>query len=87
MQLKNAWASGELPSNSKIRLLNSNAKAVLYKAESWKTIVTTTKKIQTFINTCLKNVSQACWPEIIKNEKLWLRTKQKPAAVEARQRR
>ena len=50
LQLKNVWASRDLSLNTKIRLFNSNVKAILlYGAETWRTIVATNKKIQTFI--------------------------------------
>jgi hypothetical protein len=41
----------------------------------------TTKKIQTFVNNCLKRILQIRWPDNISNEELWQQTKQKPAEI------
>ena len=39
---------------NKIRIFNANVKAVLlYEAETWRTTLTTTKRVQTFVNSCL----------------------------------
>ena len=38
---------------NKIKIVNANVKAVLlYGADTWKTTVTTAKRIQTFVNSC-----------------------------------
>jgi hypothetical protein len=56
-QLKEVWTSRYLSTNTTIRLFNSNVKSVLlYGAETWRTTVNTTKKIQTFINNCLRRI-------------------------------
>ena len=39
-----------------------------------RTTVTTTKRIQTFVNGCLRRIVGGWWPEIISNERLWRRT-------------
>ncbi|MBN3275678.1 CFDP2 protein, partial [Polyodon spathula] len=54
---------------------------------TWRTIVTTMKKIQTFINTCLRRILRIRWPDRISNEQLWQRTRQQPAEEEILQRR
>ena len=51
LQLKNVWNSKDLTLQTKV---NSNVKSVLlYGAETWRTTLATTKKVQTFINSCL----------------------------------
>jgi hypothetical protein len=70
------------------RLFNSNVKSelhVLYGAETWRTTVNTTKKIQTFITNCLRRILQIRWPDNISNEELWQRTNQKSVDLEIRQ--
>ena len=53
-QLKNVWRS-LIGTSTEIRIFNTIVKPVLlYRAETWTTTVTTMKRIQTFINTCLK---------------------------------
>jgi len=55
--VKNIWSSKVLSLHTKIRLFNSNVKSVLlYGAEAWRTTNTTTKKLQTFINNCLRRI-------------------------------
>ena len=77
LQLKNVWASRDLSLNTKIRLFNSNVKAILlYGAETWRTTVATNKKIQTFINNCLRRILKIRWPATINNGDLWQRTNQ-----------
>ena len=75
LQLKNVWASRDLSLNTKIRIFNSNVKAILlYGAETWKTTVAINKKIQTFINNCLRRLLKIRWPATINNGELWQRT-------------
>nr|KAG5687744.1 hypothetical protein BaRGS_028406 [Batillaria attramentaria] len=38
------------------------------------------QKIQTFLNTCLRRIFNIRWPEKIRNEELWERAGQEPAA-------
>ena len=53
LQLKNIWKSKVLSLKNKIRIFNTNVKAVLlYGAETWRTTVTTTKRTLTFVNSC-----------------------------------
>ena len=88
MLLKNIWTARDLSIQTKIRLFNTNVKSVLlYGAETWRTTANTTKKIQTFINLCIRRILKIWWPDTISNKVLWHRTKQKPAEIEIRQRR
>ena len=80
IQLKNIWSSKVLSLHTKIRLFNSNVKSVLlYGAETWRTTNTTTKKLQTFINNCLRRILQIRWPNTISNSDLWEKTHQQNA--------
>ena len=87
LQLKNIWKSNVLLLKNKIRIFNTNVKAVLlYGAETWRTTVTATKRIQTFVNSCRRRIVGIWWPEIISNERLWVSTCQMPEEHEIRQR-
>ncbi len=87
IQLKNIWASRELET-TKIQLFNSNVKTVLlYGAETWRMTKTTLRKIQTFINSCLRRILQIRWPDTISKANLWGRTCQLSAKEEIRKRR
>ncbi|XP_028649227.2 LOW QUALITY PROTEIN: uncharacterized protein LOC114645554 [Erpetoichthys calabaricus] len=88
IQLKNIWASRELTLTTKIRLFNTNVKSVLlYGAETWRTTKNTTRRIQTFTNTCLRKILHIRWPDTISNTNLWERTCQHSVEVEIWKRR
>ena len=55
VMLKKVWASREISLETKLRIFNSNVKAVfLYGPETWRMTKTLRQKIQTFIDTCLE---------------------------------
>ena len=86
--LRKVWHSREIGTSTKVRLFNSNVKSVLlYGAETWRTTKASMKKIQTFINQCLRRILRIHWPETISNENLWARTQQTPVEEDIRQRR
>ncbi|VDP42960.1 unnamed protein product [Schistosoma margrebowiei] len=88
LQLKNIWNSKQLSTNIKVRIFNTNVKAVpLYGAETWRTTTTTIKKVQVFINSCLRKILIIHWSDTISNSLLWERTNQLPAEEEIRKRR
>ncbi|VDP49350.1 unnamed protein product [Schistosoma margrebowiei] len=88
LQLKNIWNSKQLSTNIKVRIFKTNVKAVLlYGAETWRTTTTTMKKVQVFINSCLRKILNIYWPDTISNSLLWERTNQLPAEEEIRKRR
>ena len=87
-QLKNVWGSKSMTININIRIFNTIVKTVLlYGPETLRTTVTTTKKVQTFINTYLRRILRIHGPDRMSNEELWRRTKQQSADKEILQRR
>ncbi|VDP45599.1 unnamed protein product [Schistosoma curassoni] len=71
LQLNNIWNSKQLSTNIKVTIFNTNVKAVLmYGAETWRTTTTIIKKIQVFINSCLRKTLNIHWPDIISNSHL-----------------
>ncbi|VDO63231.1 unnamed protein product [Schistosoma margrebowiei] len=88
LQLRNIWNSKQLSTNIKVSIFNTNVKAVLlYGAETWRTTTTTIKKVQVFINRCLRKILNIHWPDTISNSLLWERTNQLPAEEEIRKKR
>ena len=74
--------------HTKISLFKSNLKSVLlYGAETWMTTNTTTKKLQTFINNCLRRILQIRWPNTISNSDLCEKIHQQNVGDEMRKRR
>ena len=60
---------------------------LLYGAEFWRTTKASMKKIQTFINQCLRRILRIHWPETISNENLWARVQQTPVEEDIQRRR
>ena len=81
VMLKNIWASKEFNTVTKMRIFNSNIKSVLlYGFETWRKTELTQRKIQTFINNCLRRIFNIGWPVKVSNEDLWERAGQEPVA-------
>ena len=79
IQMRNVWSSKEISRQTKIRLFNTNVKSVLlYGAETWRTAKSTTSRLQTFINRCLRRILSIHWPDTIRNSELWEKTNQGP---------
>ena len=64
-QLKNIWKSGKISLRTKLRLFNSNVKSVLlYGCETWRVTDTIMRRVQTFINSCLRRILKSSgWKE------------------------
>ncbi|VDO48941.1 unnamed protein product [Schistosoma margrebowiei] len=87
-QLKNIWNSKQLSTNIKVRIFTINVKAVLlYGAETWRTTTTTIKKVQVFINGCLRKILNIHWPDTITMSLLCERTNQLPDEEKIQKRR
>ncbi len=68
--------------------VNSNVKSVLlYWAEAWRMKKDITKKVQTFINSYLRNILRIHWPNKISNINLWHITQPQPVGDEIGRRR
>ncbi|VDP77160.1 unnamed protein product [Schistosoma mattheei] len=87
LQLKNIWNSKQLSTNIKVRIFNTNFKAVLlYGAETWRTTTTIINKVQIFINSCIRKILNIHWLDTINNNLLWERTNQIPVEEQIRKR-
>ena len=73
------WKSRDIATSVKLQLFNSNVKSVLlYGSETWRTSKSMLRKVQVFINKCLRRILRIRWPEKIRNEELWERMGQEP---------
>ena len=62
-----------------MRLFNALVMTVLlYGCQTWKTTKGTIKKVQTFVNKCLRTILKIKWFDRIRNEELWERAGQAP---------
>ena len=68
-RMKNVWNSSSLKTRTKVRIFNSTIKPVLlYGSETWRMNDNPIKKVQSFINTCLRRILKIHWPERISND-------------------
>ena len=75
--LHRVWKSKEIEEKTKVRIFNSNVKSIrLYGAETWKTTVVLSRRIQPFVDGCLRKILGRRWPKKILNDELWQRTRQ-----------
>ena len=66
---------------TKLLIFNSSVKSVLlYGCETWRTTQSMQQKVETFLNKCLRRIYNIQWQEKIRNEDLWERAGQEPAA-------
>ena len=86
--LKPIWRSNNIRLHTKIRLFNTNVKAVLmYGSETWRLTKGLENKLQVFINTCLRQILHIRWPDKITNDELWNRTGQEQIGTTIRSRK
>ncbi|GFS06236.1 hypothetical protein ElyMa_001218900 [Elysia marginata] len=82
------WKTRDISLKTKLRIFNSNVKSVLlYGCEAWNASTMSIKRIQVFINRCLRRILRIKWTDKISNESLWERTRQIPAGDEIGRRR
>jgi hypothetical protein len=88
VQLYPVWRNYSISKGVKIRMFNTNVKSVsLYACETWKTTNHITKRLQIFINKCLRRIINIIWTNKIRNEELWRITKQKPIEIQIKRRK
>ena len=86
--LKKVWRAKEISLKTKMRIFNSNVKSVLlYGSETWSLTVANEARIQSFVNRCLRYILRVWWPNRIRNEELWEKTKQLPIGIQIKQRK
>ena len=75
------WRGKDLRIATKIsRIFDTSVKAVLlYGSETWRVTIASMKQVQTFINNYEElRIMRVCWPDVISNKDLWIRTGQEP---------
>jgi hypothetical protein len=76
------WKNHYISKGVKIRIYNTNVKSVLlYACETCETTNQTTRRVQTFINKCSRQIMDIKWNDKITNEELWKIAKQKPIEI------
>ena len=86
--LNKIWQSTTYSTQTKLRIFNTNVKAVLlYGCETWKNSKYITTRLQVFINKSLRKILRIFWPDQITNNELWKRTKQPKIDLQIRKRK
>ena len=84
--LRNVWNSRVIGKTTKIRLFNTNVSlCLLYGAETWRLNKSTLKRIQTFVNQCLRRIFGVQWMDKVSNKDLWERTNQFQIEIDIRE--
>ena len=87
-QLGKVCRARKISRKTKLRLFNACVKSVLlYGCETWKTTTSVIKKLQTFLNRCLRTILGVRWMDRVRNEELWERANQVPMEEEIKRRR
>ena len=87
-QLRNIWKSKQYSLKTKLRLYNSNVKAVLlYGSECWRVTREDMRKVDVFHNSCLCKICNIFWPNRISNEELCKKTGSSHMSLEIKRRR
>ena len=77
VQLYPVWKISRISIRTKLRIFCSNVKSVLlYGSETWKEMKTTTSKLQTFVDRCLRRIMNIHWPNVISIEEVWRRAEE-----------
>jgi hypothetical protein len=87
-QLSNIWRSNQLSLSTKLHVFNTCVKSVLlYGCETWLVANDVTRKLQVFINRCLRRICKIFWPNTISNHDLHQKCLQEPIDIEIRRRK
>jgi len=87
-KLRKVWLSTLIRKDTKIKIFNACMKSVLlYGCETWLVTSEIGRKIQAFVNRCLRYILRIWWPNVISNKDLWRVTGQEDINLEIRKRR
>jgi hypothetical protein len=88
VQLYPVWRNHNISRGVKIRIFSTNVKSVLlYACEILKTTNQMIRKLQIFVNKCLKQIMKIKRTDTITNEELWRITQQKSMENQIRRRK
>jgi hypothetical protein len=75
--MRKIWLAHNINKDTKIKLFNAYVKSVLlYGCQTWLVTCEIQRKLQSFVNRCLRYIVKIWWPKVISNEKLWEMNKQ-----------
>jgi hypothetical protein len=86
--MSNTWRANYLSIKTKLIIFNACPKSVLlYGCETWYVTRNIERKLQSFINRCLRPILTIWWPKIISNEELRKLTESGDINLEIRRRK
>lgn len=86
--LHKVWRANNISQATKLRIFNCSVKSVLlYSCSTWSTTQTTQRKLQTFVNRCLRQILRIFWPRWVTNEQLLYMAKCEPIHIEIKRRK
>lgn len=86
--LSTVWKSSVYTLRTKLRIFRTNVKStLLYGCETWRSTSSSTHKLQTFINKCLRMILRIFWPMTISNDELHRRCDETPIINQIRKRK
>jgi hypothetical protein len=87
-RLRKICQSTHIHKSTKIKIFTSCVKCVLlYGCETWLVSAEIQRKLQSFINRCLRHICRIWWPRVMSNEKLWKETNEENINIEIRWRK
>jgi hypothetical protein len=82
------WLAHYVNKDTKIKLFNVYVKTVLlYACQTWLVTCEIQRKLQSFVNRCLRYIMKIWWPTVTSNENLWEMTGQIKINKEIRKRK
>lgn len=87
-RLNKVWSSHVYHTDTKLNIFKSCVLSVLlYACETWLVTEDIKRKLQVFVNRCLRRILRIFWPQRITNEELWKRTEIGDINTEIRRRK
>jgi hypothetical protein len=88
VQLYPVWRNQNISKDVKIRIFNTDVKSVLlYGCETWKTTNRIKRRLQIFINKCLRRIMNIKWTYKITNKELLRIAKQRPIEIQIKKKK
>jgi hypothetical protein len=76
-RLRKIWLAHYVNKDTKMKLFNVCVKSVLlYGCQTWLVTCEIQRKLQSFVNRCLRYIMKIWWPRVISNGELWEMTGQ-----------
>lgn len=80
--LNKVWNADTISARTKVRIFKACVLSVLlYGSETWRMVQSEFKKLQVFVNRCLRRILRIFWPARVSNEELYSRAEIEPVTA------